>query len=700
MQPANLPPLPSSLPPVRPSQEAAPSNLNATSSSPSAQRTGGSVNHSTSFSPEQSSTHLTSNITPSAVQDLQVQLRDTQSSLASYLDKVRAIEGVLGEQESTRREVRALKEMMEERRREMEMERAQVEERIRREVEEVQRGRSFERGDGQDRGQRQGGLEQREEFDLEDDEIGLLDEDDDTRSIVTAIPHELERVDEEDEDQLANEQHEQFDEPESVQPLEDDALRLVDQDLSSSTCDETMEEEEQRREDLNVGRPRTPEPSRLGLLAPVRRSTLSLSHISTSELRSTSTNDVHEQVEKLSKQLSTVIQLTSALEAQHSAAQVTIKGLEGKVEALEEMLKTTEEALVKVQATKKEVEPTVGSKEKVDNLEGKQYNSLVEMMAEWKKSVEGQWSSVREEWTQERERLAKARDEFEFKLQHVDSGLEKIASLQTTLSSQQQQIQAQVQQQQQQLSSLNNTTHVLSHPFLHLNGDALKHNGGLVTPPSPRSQSSDSERYRRRRRRSSGSRSGRFRARSLSGERVRIEGGDYDADEVAEEGAEMDVTLASSTEDHLESKARILAFTESTATHGSTSGPTMLRARTQLATPASSVGSLEADVNPLNAKMRSKGGEMSMSSTHSNFEDMASLTFLFFDSLRRALLILVYFVPRITFGSVDEQNACGADSSPLEGSRYVAPTVNMQTAVGVVLLSVAAAAVFWKVKPE
>jgi hypothetical protein len=38
---------------------------------------------------------------------------------------------------------------------------------------------------------------------------------------------ELEQVDEEDGNQLANEQHEQFDELRSVQPLEDDTLRLV-----------------------------------------------------------------------------------------------------------------------------------------------------------------------------------------------------------------------------------------------------------------------------------------------------------------------------------------------------------------------------------------------------------------------------------------------------------------------------------------
>jgi len=65
----------------------------------------------------------------------------------------------------------------------------------------------------------------------------------------------------------------------------------------------------------------------------------------------------------------------------------------------------------------------VSLEEKVDGLEGKQYNSLVEMTG--KKS------------------LAKGCDEFEFKLRHVDSGLEKIASIQTALFSQQQQIQAQ-----------------------------------------------------------------------------------------------------------------------------------------------------------------------------------------------------------------------------------------------------------------
>ena len=43
-------------------------------------------------------------------------------------------------------------------------------------------------------------------------------------------------------------------------------------------------------------------------------------------------------------------------------------------------------------------------------------------------------------------------------------------------------------------------------------------------------------------------------------------------------------------------------------------------------------------------------------------------------------------------------NSKTADTS--QDNHYLQPTMNMQTAVGVVLLSVAAAAVFWKVKPE
>lgn len=633
-----------------------------------------------------------------SLRDLQDQLRETQTSLASHKEKVRTLEEVLAEQELLKQDVRLLKEFMEERRQDLET--ISVEEGMGHEDEQIQRGRSFERGQSEHE-RREGGIDSHDGFDLEDDD-GLHDalDDDDTRSIATAMPHSLERVDEEDEDNLDSE-HEQVDEPESVRPLEEDMLEVAISGTSPFTAsddslaaDVEVEAEEQarRREDLNVGRPRTPEP-RLGLVPSARRISLSSPLQASSSAHVSVADDVYEQVVQLSKQLSSVIQVTKTLEAQHHDAQDTIKGLEHKVASLEHMLKSAEAALATVHASSKSseaVEPVAEVEEAGESeavLEGKQYPSLVDMMAEWKKSVEGQWSTVREEWVDERERLAKARDEFENKLRQVDNGLERVTTLQTTLLSQQQQIQAQFQQQQQQISALNNS-HTLGHPFLVHNGDAIKHYGGLVTPPSPRSQSSDSGRFRRRRRRSSGSR-GNGRAASSSPLRhVKNEGEEHE-DGAVEEDADTDATLAESTEDDLEGKAGLHPLGETIPS--TTEEPTLIILHgNQLATPASSVGSLEADITSLNAK-KSKGGVIALLPTRSNSEDMASLTLLF-ATLRRALLILVSCVTYITPGFSLEQSSSNHSLAP--------PAISVQTAAGVVLLSIAAAAVFWKVKPE
>jgi hypothetical protein len=96
--------------------------------------------------------------------------------------------------------------------------------------------------------------------------------------------------------------------------------------------------------------------------------------------------------------------------------------------------------------------------------------SSMEILAEWKESVEGQWGHVQEEWKEERERLNKAREEWEAKLGALTS------------------------------ANASSDAHVIG------NGGVFN---GLVTPPSPRSQSSNSLRYpRRRRRASSGSPTG------------------------------------------------------------------------------------------------------------------------------------------------------------------------------------------------
>ena len=140
--------------------------------------------------------------------------------------------------------------------------------------------------------------------------------------------------------------------------------------------------------------------------------------------------------------------LTTMLEAQHSAAQTTIQTLESKVEALEGMLKIAEEALkaktLQEEEAKEMANQEVQAKEKEEKHEKE---SLMEMLAEWKESVERQWGHVREEWKEERERLNKAREEWEAKLGALTS------------------------------ANASSDAHVIG------NGDVFKHNG-LVNPPS------------------------------------------------------------------------------------------------------------------------------------------------------------------------------------------------------------------------
>lgn len=51
------------------------------------------------------------------------------------------------------------------------------------------------------------------------------------------------------------------------------------------------------------------------------------------------TDAIKDQLEKLSAHVVAVVVLTSTLEAQHAMAQSTIRGLEGKLEALEGLLR-------------------------------------------------------------------------------------------------------------------------------------------------------------------------------------------------------------------------------------------------------------------------------------------------------------------------------------------------------------------------
>jgi len=90
------------------------------------------------------------------------------------------------------------------------------------------------------------------------DDIDDDDDDDDRRSLATIIPHELERVEEEDEEQLAAADHDQIDELGSA---DHDRADPIDPQRERETSQDSHREAVRKQEDLTVGRPRTPEPS-------------------------------------------------------------------------------------------------------------------------------------------------------------------------------------------------------------------------------------------------------------------------------------------------------------------------------------------------------------------------------------------------------------------------------------------------------
>ncbi|KAF9218840.1 hypothetical protein BS17DRAFT_790524 [Gyrodon lividus] len=416
--PPNLPHFPSTLPPVRPPQ---------------------SVN-------EQSLLAESGPVPVSALNELRTQLHETQASLASHVDKVRALEDMLAEHEAIKAEVASLRELMDERKRELETSRHAA-------------GSSSRHHDGQHRDDLRSSRYQ--------------DDDDDASSIHTIVPHELERVDEEDEDQLVPEE-------------EDD------------------EDRRRRREEL--GRPRTPEPTGMGMVEDDEESPDSKRrHRSPSPLRqshdaaSAAIDELAERLSVLSGRIDTAVEYNNSLQTQHTAAQTTISLLQSKIATLEELVQATQWQLQQQSATQEAAQAEI-LKAVREPARDTERESLTAMLNEWKKSVEGQWSAAQEEWSQEREKLSKAREEWENRARTLELGLDaKISAGVASIAAMQR-----------------------HHPFP--NGDIkINGGGGLVTPPSPVSVASNSGRTKSRRRRSSSSR-GRSRSSSPISSIEMIEG--------------------------------------------------------------------------------------------------------------------------------------------------------------------------------
>ncbi|OAX32040.1 hypothetical protein K503DRAFT_805575 [Rhizopogon vinicolor AM-OR11-026] len=281
--------------------------------------------------------------------ELRTELHQTQASLASHVDKVRALEDMLAEHEAIKAEVAALRDL------------------IHASSSHTQHGNSMDID------------MQRNRHDSEDD---------DTSSIHTITPHELERVEEEDETEEQDEgeddrerarRREELGRPRTPEPMgmgmyEDEPAHVaISGDAESSTS-----------------RPRS------------RSASPQPSHPALDELAA--------RLATLSGRIDSAVEVNHSLAAQHAAAQGTITVLQDKITALEALvadrqLESQITAAVEAQLAKA-VESAVEAQLRAQKQQ--QAEGLTALMAEWKKGVEGQWSAVQEEWGAERERLRRA----------------------------------------------------------------------------------------------------------------------------------------------------------------------------------------------------------------------------------------------------------------------------------------------------
>jgi hypothetical protein len=410
------------------------------------------------------------------------------------------------------------------------------------------------------------------------------DPDADTRSIETVTGHrhhDLESVQEEDEDQLA-----EASAPSSTASTSS-SLSSFSPENAHTTLSDDEETDDERR---SHGRPRTPEPSSLGMHDYLSRGGGGGKRSRVDELT--------DRLSALSAQLENALELSDTLRV----AQGTIRVLEEKVERLEGLL------LVRPAPTPA---PAVPPEEK---------ETLVQMLVSFQKSVEGQWSGVRMEWKEERERLARARDEWEAKMRGWEGELQVF--------------------------------HSASASAAHPNGDIK--GGGLVTPPSPRSLSSDSNAPRRRRR-GRGSRSGSHgRSGSGSGSRSLT--------------CHHRSGSATDTEEDRKPLSSVFPITpESSVRLSGGSTGTMDSVGSSSGSVPGSAGLDEGDDGG--------GGEaeMGMEMRAKHEKDLA-------DAVR---FVSLFFTARVIDGL-----GCGQNLR------------NASAAVGVLVLSVAAAAVLWRVRPE
>ena len=218
----------------------------------------------------------------STLGELQTQLHETQSRLASHIDKIHALEGAIAEHEAIKNEIRALREMTEEQKCELEVE--------------LGRDASCHH----------------------DDEQENEDIDDDARSTHTIIPHQLGRVVEEDQLRAEEEEEdwrwrrEELGRPQTPKPT----------GLGLTEGDHDVRRDHNRDHDhVHGSEQRSPSPP---------------SH---HPHESAIINDLSQRLAVLSE---SVLETDRYLQAEHAVAGDTISDLVGKVSVLKALVQATQ----------------------------------------------------------------------------------------------------------------------------------------------------------------------------------------------------------------------------------------------------------------------------------------------------------------------------------------------------------------------
>ncbi|KAJ7208063.1 hypothetical protein GGX14DRAFT_455387 [Mycena pura] len=439
-------------------------------------------------------------------------------------------------------------------------------------------------------------------FDLEDEEGDVDDDDSDARSISTVVPHALERVDEEDEEEEEFEDNRGIDDHtqhySEYDRNDQNHVRSSSPEHDRDIFHEHDENRAQRQAEL--GRPRTPEPNSMGMSRNLSRSTPRSPLVPSSESPapslppSASINELTARLTQLSTQLESALTMSSTLQAQHAAAQGTIVALEDKVKRLEGLVSS-------IVASKEAAADKSGKADAVPVAE-----SVTAALLAFKNTLQGQWMTVQEEWATERERLQRTRDDWEREMRGAVD--ERVAA---------------------KLSGQAHSAFAPATSVFYAHG-----NGGLATPPSPRSLSADSGSSgsgggsgRRRRRRST--------SRGRSGSPRRNSNGSVEAPE----------------------------------------SPVSDDARTELAPNGKGRGALETSRLGIAPDTDTDTGEK---------------------SLRRAMIASADGEYPMVSAHIADTSGVGTNSKA--NSNVTA--MHIQTAIGVLVLSVAAAAVIWRVKPE